>query len=673
MAVRKVIQDSDDDENDSDHAPPSASKVPLRNSGSTAVDLESSLAACTTIGKESSTGSTGKEIYTLMHLQLLTCDIEALTREILIAQNSLLNSTPSSNTSDAIITQSISTTQISTMSKLKRRQTTEGTSEFSKKRVVKIYGAKASRDDFDFHDSSDEGGDIVQRKRQKHESMSVGQVLRKVTHEKGSQLLDSSATNDPLNKGLDPGRKSITIAAVDSDPILTGTSRMKRNRAMSLSETRNAHDVLPTKHKNGHGSRDSVTENSISSKETPLGDSATKKKRSRRRATTHYSSSVAQQDISAVHSEVMSGASPRSTMPETAILDMGGFSGTSPDVLSLAQDEPHIQSNSMPTLTEMLPPLEKHALALQPNSDYSCPSTIPFTASNEPSEAQATAANESSYLKPLSWSSSARMTSPTIAGNSTQEIEHASEICISASIEGQIKPSENPKNIQLPEEDFTIDSASQPSLPGKGRSQPPVLLTTDSQTTQELHREVRDEHSKPPVAHEGSGVNPQVPKGTLKRKAQVDVPTDELGSDDIAVEFLKEQYQSRPSRSRATRADNEFLLAVDFSKRPEAVAKAKIKRRRTTGGHIPTHEDITVDNVAEPGDDESKALRKTRHKRIGATGDQDVPHGDIHTINLLQHDADGTEKHEEAREKLASGRTPKQEALVGTIDGNNKN
>ncbi|KAA6406789.1 MAG: hypothetical protein FRX48_09513 [Lasallia pustulata] len=652
MAVRKVIQDSDDDENDLDHSPPSASKVPPRNSGSTVVDLGSPLAAHTSIGKEPSTGST-----------------EVLIREIFIAQNSLLDSTPSGNTSDAIVTQPISTTRLSTMSKLKRRQTTGGTSESSKKRVVKIYGAKASKDDFDFHSSSDEGGDIVRRKRQKHENMSEGPVFGKVMHEKGLQLLDSSASNESLDKGLDPGRKSITITDVNSNAIFTAASRMERSRALSPSETCNAHDVTPTKHGNDHRSWDSVTENTISSNETPLGHSATKKKRSRRRATTHYSSSVAQQDVSVVHSEVMSGASPRLNVFEAAILNMRGSSRTSPDVISLAQDEPHIQSNSMSTSTEMLRPLENYALALQPNSDYSCPSTIPFTASNEPSEAQAAAANEGSYLKSLSWSSSARMTSPTIAGNSTQEIENASENYVSASIEGQINPSESPMNMRLAEEDVIINSASRPSLPGKGRSQP---LATDLRTTQELDHEVRDEHSKPSVANEG-GVNPQAPKGALKRKAQDDIPTDDLGSDDIEVGFPKEQYQPRPSRSRATHADNEFLLALDFSKRPEAVAKAKIKRRRTTGGHIPTHADVTVDNVAELGDDELKAPGKTRHKRIRATGDQDAPHGDIRPIDFPQHDADGTEKHKESRETLASAGVPEQEAMLGPIDGSKEN
>ena len=668
MAVRKVIQDSDD-EDESDHGSPSASKVPPHQGGSTVVDFESSSAAYTSVrSAEPSTGSTGKRICALLLITLLTCEAETLAREILNAQNSLLDSTPSGNTSDAIITQPITTTQPPNMSKLKRRQTTGGTPDPNTKRVLRTYGAKASKDDFDFHGNSDDGGDIIPRKRQKHDDVSVGQVLRKGRHEKDSNFPCSSASNDPLHEKQDDGQRNIATADVDNDTIITAVSRAKRSRAMSLSVIHDAHEVTLTTHTNGHGSQDTGSEYSIGNIETPLGDSAIKKKRSRRRLTTHYGSSAAQQDASAVHSEPMSGGAPVSTMFETALSDMGGLSRGSPDVLSLAQDEPHIHSNSTSTWTEMLPPLVKHVLALQPNWDSSCPSTVPNTTPSQPSQAEATAANERSSLKPLSWSSTARMTSPTIAGNSTQEVEHASEHSDNANIEGQTKPPESAVNIQLAEENTTTNSASRRSPPAKARSQPPVLLATNPRTSQELVNEIKYELSNPSAAHEGSGTNPQPSKEKLKRKARDDIQTDELNLDDIAVGLPKEQYQPRPSRSRANRGDDEFLRTVDFSKRPEAVAKAKIKRRRTTGGYIPTHEDVTVENIADLGDDEPKALRKTKNKRMKATGDQDAPDGNADIVDVPRHDSDGTEKHGEGRVTSIPIEKGEMEETVDVVD-----
>ena len=54
---------------------------------------------------------------------------------------------------------------------------------------------------------------------------------------------------------------------------------------------------------------------------------------------------------------------------------------------------------------------------------------------------------------------------------------------------------------------------------------------------------------------------------------------DELGSDDNAVGMLREQYRPRPSRSRANCDSEGLVTPIDFSKRPETVAKAPLKRR----------------------------------------------------------------------------------------------
>lgn len=673
MAVRRVVQDSDD-EDDSERDPPSAAKVLHLRSGSTIDNLESSSAAHSSVRSAGrSTGSTGERIYVPLQISLLTCEAEALTREILNAQKSLLDLTPSGKTSDAIVTQPIITTQSPTMSKLKRRQTTGDTPDSNKKRGMKTYGAKASKDDFDFHGSSDEGGDIVSRKRQKHENGSIGHVISKGRHETESYSLGNSASNDPLHERQDAGLEHDTTAEADNDTIITAASRAKKGRAMSLSVIREAHEVTTGTQTTCQGVRDTGAEILTGGNEIPSGESATKKKRSRRRLTTHDSSSAAQHDASMVHPGVMSGGGPSSTTLETTASDMGGLSRASPDVLSLRLDEPCVQSISPSTSTEMLPPLVKHVLAVPPNSNYSCPSTVPNTTPNEPSQADTKASRDRSHPKPPSWSSSARMRSPTIPGNSTPEFESTSVYSVIANAEGQTKPLEGSGNIQMLEEVILINSALRQSPPPNSQSQPPVLRATDPRSAHGPVPEVKEELSKPSATDEGCGRNSQPPKGKLRRKTKDDVHTDELGADDIAVGLPKEQYQPRPSRSRANRADEDFLLAVDFSKRPEAVVKAKIKRRKTTGGHIPTRKEVTLEKISEVCDDEPMALGKKKNRRMTATDDHKPSQGVADIVDLPEHDANRTEMHGEANATSLPTGESQLEGIVDVVDDNKGN
>ncbi|KAI9716650.1 MAG: hypothetical protein M1812_005188 [Candelaria pacifica] len=71
---------------------------------------------------------------------------------------------------------------------------------------------------------------------------------------------------------------------------------------------------------------------------------------------------------------------------------------------------------------------------------------------------------------------------------------------------------------------------------------------------------------------------------STKRKSGNDDPqADELGSDEVAIGLPKEQYKPRPSRSRSTRNADCLVEAVDFSKKPETLVKARIKRSKTLG------------------------------------------------------------------------------------------
>ena len=82
----------------------------------------------------------------------------------------------------------------------------------------------------------------------------------------------------------------------------------------------------------------------------------------------------------------------------------------------------------------------------------------------------------------------------------------------------------------------------------------------------------------------------QASKVKFKRKKE---DLDELGSDELDVGLPKENYQPRPSRSRSNRTADDFLLAIDLSKRPGSLQKVKKrnKRRKTMGDEVTVLED----------------------------------------------------------------------------------
>ena len=553
------------------------------------------------------------------------------------------------------------------MPNVKRRQTTGGTPESNKKKVLKTYGTKASKDDFDFHGSSDEGGGIVLRKRTKQEA-SVNQAARTGAYEKESHFLGSSASNDPLDERQDTAVKSVMTMGVD-DTIITAAPKRCRKRANSLDESAKAYLIASTKHTIDQALREVGTRSSVCGGETGLSDSATKRRRSRRRMTTHYDSSAAQQATSTVLSEALGGATPNFAVVETAAPYTGPVR-PSPDVLPLVQNELQMKSNSTSTSIEiqmqMLPPLMRQAWALQQNSECPCLSTIPNATPAEPSQQpQDAMATDSSHINAHSGSSSARMTSPTIASNSTQGAEHAYDHRLSGRSGERSKTTEGAVSPRLAEEKSTISGAPQPSPFGKERRAPIVLPPIE---TQEFDHEGKDELALPLATDKGSHVNIQLPKGIYKRKVKDDIHMDELGSDDIAVGLAKEQYQPRPSRSRAHRADDEFLLEVDFSKRPEAVAKAKNKRRRTTGGHVPVHEDAKTEDLPELALDESEASLKARNKRLKATACQSLQTEDATVADLPQNGIDDLVKDDEKKKTLEPTQKADQAAIVNAVD-----
>jgi hypothetical protein len=88
-------------------------------------------------------------------------------------------------------------------------------------------------------------------------------------------------------------------------------------------------------------------------------------------------------------------------------------------------------------------------------------------------------------------------------------------------------------------------------------------------------------------------------KKLLRNKHAKDENVDELGLEDFSHDIPQEQYKPRPSRSRAITSQSldDMVLAIDYSKRPEAVVR-KAKRRKTTGTRIEEEErDIGVEHT----------------------------------------------------------------------------
>ncbi|OCK86459.1 hypothetical protein K432DRAFT_438546 [Lepidopterella palustris CBS 459.81] len=80
--------------------------------------------------------------------------------------------------------------------------------------------------------------------------------------------------------------------------------------------------------------------------------------------------------------------------------------------------------------------------------------------------------------------------------------------------------------------------------------------------------------------HDENYTNTQTKRTNIKQATA----SQSLESDDIAVDFPKENYKPRPSRSRSTRIIEDE--PIDYSIRPERAARVRAKRSNTVGGSI---------------------------------------------------------------------------------------
>ena len=175
-------------------------------------------------------------------------------------------------------------------------------------------------------------------------------------------------------------------------------------------------------------------------------------------------------------------------------------------------------------------------------------------------------------------SSSGRMTTPTIS---------------TKSLDGMAIPSLDPDEQDPLAAPMSVSSTQQvlPDVAFEGRTTLEVVIdarnvpTSSSAGNDEVTLPECQPPSSPPL------------KSKSKRKLSQSFHLDDFGPDDAAVGLPAEQYQPRPSRSRANRTVDDLIMNIDYSRRPEAIAK-KAKRRKTTG-FIVDKEEVAEESIRD--------------------------------------------------------------------------
>ncbi|MCJ1402854.1 hypothetical protein MMC11_006075 [Xylographa trunciseda] len=249
----------------------------------------------------------------------------------------------------------------------------------------------------------------------------------------------------------------------------------------------------------------------------------------------------------------------------------------------------HLEHLTLPSMeNSMRPPVAKDELQQQVALKTSVSSTIPDTPIEAGRSQKLPSADQTE--------SSARMPSPTISGKSSKEILTQSTDHVNDALE------------YLAEVDMEEPVAhfAHPSAPKQCSKDNDGAIASRLPSTQGSTPGTQDELSM--IAPEDKAPSTAVQKTKSKQRLSETNNVDELGSDDVAIGLPAEQYQPRPSRSRASRTVDDLLLTIDYSKRPEAVVKARNKRRKTEGDQLAVTEEIVAIDLKD-----TKVRRNAEH------------------------------------------------------------
>ena len=504
--------------------------------------------------------------------------LELLKREIHAAHDSLLEPTASSTVSRTTSKDSVRSSTSPITSQAKRRLTTIGNESNVKKKALKTYGSKGSQDDLTLY-SSDVPWDAPARKKirlgdfasNSADIMSRGQ-------KQGDQGLGGHIPKSDYSRSQDTiPLYSARIAPLDdNDASITplGPSRATilkadRKRSTTLEEDKDL---------TCQGKRTDILDGEPLVAWFPAGvsvDVATsnRKKRLSRRATMHALSSEKYEE-SSEHPHLLENA----LLGENEPAAKTGGEHYQPQ-LSLVHEDTFLDPAMVATDQSSWLSIESETiLELQPDGDHSEVSTaIPYSLQTESTQ-------DIHHRSVRPTASTGQFSTATAFTRPANEISN----CSSTKLDGL--PSQQDVNIEVTtsepgDKTHSPNTEPTPSFPG-------LKEQIEAKTFEDACAQQSEGHDELPLPalttlnHKTKNMSKANAKATTR-----DNHSDELGFDEDSVGLPKEQYIPRPSRSRASRVVDDMVLAVDFSKRPEAVAKRKGIRRKTTGDTLAIYED----------------------------------------------------------------------------------
>ncbi len=253
---------------------------------------------------------------------------------------------------------------------------------------------------------------------------------------------------------------------------------------------------------------------------------------------------------------------------------------SSGDTIVLKSAKPTFGSKDVLELSSMPPPASKSVSLEQSQGSEAdpVPKRGPDTTQSTPIEMRSMEEMRSH----VSTYSDGRMPTPTMSSRRSDE-SHGHDTTKMEDLQGTSRPDTDTASLGSVKRDQTPDTSPQGlataestalSVQHKSDAIKPIVLLPEII----CGFEENDELSLPTHGPETWSTNQTTCSNAQKRKRDHTVPhSHDFGSDDSAVGLPKDQYQPRPSKSRSGRGTEEVIIPVDFSKRPEVIAKKKRK------------------------------------------------------------------------------------------------
>ncbi|KAI9703749.1 MAG: hypothetical protein M1836_007519 [Candelina mexicana] len=641
MPAGRVILDSDE-EGEDDAAPPHLAPPP-EGSPLTTSHIVSLSGAETQKSAEASTGST-----------------DLLNRDIQDAHRALMEPTPESKGSNPSTNVSAKRPAMSpVMSRNKRRKTMAGASvetmkqptSVERRKSLKTYGSK---------DRGERGSSVSEVTGSS--SRLSGADQRHAAEKADEDEWDvpgSSPSRDPLASRREAGSTKVRSRTAVQDTITVGSNQSKgarRSKTLgglidrpgpTFSDVTDFTPPTPSKGKGKWG-----IASSSGDEDEIIGQP--RRKRVKRSITMHGHPEAHQQAVTAVdqknalseptsaHNENKTGHSIAVDLSDPAL----ALTTSQKDQYTVPSKNPS-QPGVKPTTADMFG--FGDPFARFPGESSTIPNTTPVEAPSRDVEVSAstkTSTGSSELLQHLLPSSPP--VDPTSLAASASASQRSKGLRRSKSSQPVQQPSPN----ALLESMTSTNGLTSPTVKARRNRRTATIAAIK---TQDPHGDapnlgtpladttiggaVRQEISEINEADDSNKVVLQEPISSKDVASKKDLQADELGSDDIAIGLPKEQYKPRPSRSRSVRNADSLVETVDFSKRPEAQARARIKRSKTLGATPQANSSTDLSNISSNKLEEGGTIEidtKAKQKRFGHP--EKVPEAQKHPAETVTED-----------------------------------